>query len=289
MLLQALTIEDAAGVQVPFMAPPTRKIRGAEGFLGVSAVRQSSRDRPNAHGAINESRWTGPGLYVIDGLIVGTDPADCASEFRDLSGVLLQTLDDGPAVMRWTEAGTGGLQLQATVSLFGSLQPPVQLGAALVAYQAQMFAEDPRAYSQTLQTVDSTALSASGGGMVFPEVLPITFGQSGGGTSTVVNGGNRPTPPVFRIYGNAVNPSIVNLTTGRRIVLNGTVNAGDFLELDVLERTITLNGTTNRANFLDAANTEWFELGRGTTNLQLIAGAFDGSALLRTYFRDAYA
>jgi hypothetical protein len=41
-------------------------------------------------------------------------------------------------------------------------------------------------------------------------------------------------------------------------------------------------------NFLDAANTTWFELPKGTSTVQLLAGSFDTSARVSVLYRAAY-
>jgi hypothetical protein len=47
--------------------------------------------------------------------------------------------------------------------------------------------------------------------------LPIRFNVSTAGTAAVNNLGNRPTPPVFRVYGMCVNPQILLTGTTSRI------------------------------------------------------------------------
>jgi phage-related protein len=93
---------------------------------------------------------------------------------------------------------------------------------------------------------------------------------------------------VFRVYGMAVNPQILLTGTDYRIALTGTISAGDYLEVDVQNRSITVNGTTPALNFLDAANTTWFELPKGTSTVQMLAGAFDTSAKVSVLYRAAY-
>lgn len=212
---------------------------------------------------------------------------DAYAEFRLLAAPMLQTLE-APALMKWQE-GPSGLQLQRLVKLASSVDPLLSEGAAVLAYQAQFAGSDPRAYSQTLVTVVGAVLSAAGGGLTFPFRFPFKFASSGGGTVAFTNAGNRPTPPIFRIYGMAVNPQIVDLASQKRISLLGTIGAGDYLELDVLGRTVKLNGSISRQNFYDAANSQWFELSPGVTILQLVAGSFDGTARLDVLGRSAYA
>jgi hypothetical protein len=295
-MLASLTLNDATGAAVTLHETAKRYITTVSGLVGVSPTRDLVRPRPQAHGGIDDTRYTDLSTIVVEGECFSTAGGsldaqiqDALAEFRLIVKPMLETLDQGAALLKWQEAATG-LPLQKLVKLASDVDPILSESAPVVRWQAQFRAEDPRAYSQTLTTQTGVGLSVAGGGLIFNAVFNWIFSSSGGGTVSFTNAGNRPTPPVFRIYGFAVNPTIVLLTTPqKRIVLNGTVNAGDYLELDVGKRTIKLNGTTSRLNFLDAANTQWFELPAGTSNLQLIAGSFDGSARLDILARSAYA
>jgi len=245
--------------------------------------------RPTAHGAINETHWQDGRSITLEGEIMSTvSISDALAEFRLVTAPMVQTWDVGSALLKWTE-DTAGNALQMLVKLDGEVEPVLSEGAASLAYQAHFFAEDPRAYDQSRTTTVGAVLSAASGGAVFPAVFPVQFATSGGGTSSPVNSGNRPTPPVFRIYGACVNPQIVNLTTGQRLVFNGSVAVGDYLEIDVQARTVMRNGTTPLQNFYDPVNSTWFELAVGTSNLQLVASDFDGVARLDTLYRNAWA
>lgn len=283
----SITLDDATGYPVPFHPATNRNVYRAAGLIGIPAIRQVVRPRPSAHGAINGSRNTDGRLIVIDGRTYSTSSfAEAADEFRIIAGAALETLDVGAALLKWEE--DGGLALQALVKLHGELEPPVEIGPNVLAYQAQFLAEDPRAYSQTLNTSTGGELAVSEGGWTFPSPLPITFEASSGGTAAVNNEGNRPTPPVFRIYGACTNPQILLVGTSLRIALTGTVAAGDYLEVDTARRTIKINGSSPALSFLDAANTTWFELPKGISTIQLLAGSFDASARCDVVYRSAY-
>lgn len=288
-MITALSLADGSGTDISLMPSDKVLVTDVEGLFGIEAPRQVKRPRPVGHGALNDTRFGDGRLISIAWDIAGTDQGDTLTQFRTITAPMLETWDYGPAALKWTEA-TSGLQLQRLVKLDSDVTPRITAGDdRRLVFQAQFFAEDPRAYSQSLTTVSSTALSTAAGGLVFPMVFPIRFTPSGGGTLAATNNGNRKTPPVFRIYGMCVNPVIVNITSGQRITISGTVANGDYLELNVADRTCKLNGSTLANNRVDSANTTWFELSRGTTNLQLTSGTFDGTARLDTLFRHAYA
>jgi hypothetical protein len=226
-----ITLNDADGVAVSLHRTDTRHVYAATGLIGVTPPRQVVRPRPSAHGFINDTRNTEGRLIVLEGRLLGEQSAtDMFSEFYAVAGAMLETLDYGEALLKWTI--DGGPSMQAMVKLHGELEPPVEVG---------------------------------------PNIL-----------------GNRPTPPIFRVYGMCVNPQILLTGTDYRISLTGTVGAGDYLEIDVQNRSITVNGTTPALSFLDAASTQWFELPKRTSTVQLLAGSFDTSAHVQVIYRSAY-
>lgn len=285
----SITLDDSEGNPVTLHETTKRCLALVTGLLGIGPLRDSRRVRPQAHGGIDETRWEDGRLINMEGEVFSPgDMADAYAEFRALAGVFLQTLDVAPALLKWTEAGSG-LSLQRLVKLAGEVDPPIEEGAALLKYQAQFFAEDPRAYSQTLTTESSDALSEAAGGIIAPFTAPLLASQSSGGTVTLNNDGNRPTPPTFRVYGRCVDPAIVHVGSGTRIVLAGTVPAGSYLELDTQNRTVKMDGTTSQLGFLDSANSTWREASAGSTQWRLIASDFDEDCRLDVLARSAYA
>jgi hypothetical protein len=240
-----ITLTGADGVDVDLHRTAARHIYAATGLIGVTPPRQVVRPRPSAHGFINDTRNTEGRLIVLEGRLLGEQSAtDMFTEFYAVAGAMLETLDYGEALLKWTI--DGGDSMQALVKLHGELEPPVEVGPNVLAYQAQLLAQDPRAYSQSESSSTGDALSSAPGGWTFPRTLPI------------------------------------------RIALTGTVGAGNYLEVDVQNRTLLMNGTTAALNFLDAANTTWFELPKGTSTVQLIAGSFDTAAKVAVIYRSAY-
>jgi hypothetical protein len=295
-LISVITLDDHSGIAITLHAATGKRgMVSATGLLGIAAPRTSQRVRPSAHGGISETRYEDGKLIVLNGEVmsnVGIEDVD--TEFHAVCAPMLDTLDYGPALLKWTE-GTSGLNLQRYVTLNSSVEPEQADNAAIINYQCQLFAEDPRAYSQTLTTVTGSSLSVAGGGQTFAvptggERYNVLYTPSAGGSATCTNAGNRATPAVIRIYGYCVNPQVLNVTTGERIVINGTVAAGDYLELDTYAHTVKVNGDTSRLQLLDSATTTWFDLARNaTTTLRLLAGTFDTVARPDVLFRHAYS
>lgn len=294
-MISSLTLADKDGTDVALMGTTGRECISISGLLGSGPVRDVRRVKPQRRGGIDESAYEDGSLVAAEFEATSTvSVAAAISTYRTMVAPMKQTLRHGAAWLKWRE-DTAGLQLQRKVKLASDVDPPLSNNAALVAWQAQFFCEDPRAFSQTQTTTTGAALSSSGGGKTYPFVYPRLYTATGGGTCSPVNAGTDDTPPIFRIYGYAVNPQIVNLTTQERIVLGSasslaTISSGDYLEIDVAARTLRLNGSTtgDRASFLDSAGSTWFELAPGTNYLQLIATDYDAGARLDVLARDAY-
>lgn len=294
-MLSSLTLDDNTGTPVTLhLDAPTGKrwLISAMGLRGIQGLRDSKRVRPQAHGGINETRYEdGRNITLVGEIMSTVSIEDAFAEFALVTAPMIQTLDDGPALLKWTEGATGN-QLQRLVKLDGDLDPTFQEGQAILSYQAQFFSEDPRAYSQALTQVVSSGLRTSPGGKVIPKILNYFFNPASGGVVAVTQAGNRPTPPVFRIHGTASNPWITRMSTGQKIQLLGTVSAPDYLEIDIQKRTIKLNGTSSQLSFLDSAHTSWaMEIPANPTSETYTLGAngFDSNAYLDIFYRSAFA
>lgn len=296
-MLTLVTLDDKDGNPVVLHDVSASSKRGAveaHGLIGgvISALRADKSVRPQARGGINNTRYEDAGAPYFTLEIVGDDIDDAFEEWREISAVLKQTLRYGPTLLKWTE-GESGLELQRLVKVDSMVDPPLAGAAAILTFPVTFCCEDPRAYSQTLDTETSGALSDLGGGMVMPFTFPFTFAQSGGGTVTVTNTGSDDAPFVARIHGEILNPQIVNLDTQERIKLGtdampAEVGEGLYLELDSYNRTILLEDGSDQYGMLDSSASTWFELPPGDTNLQLVGASFDGAAHLEVDIRAAF-
>src|SRR5262249_44119167 len=114
------------------------------------------------HGAINETRYEDGRTVSLEGEIASNvSVEDAMAEFRACMLPMLQTLDVGPAMLKWEEGVGSGLKLQMLVKLDSDVQPVLTGVAPRLVYQANLFAEDPRAYTQTQTTVKGANLSGS--------------------------------------------------------------------------------------------------------------------------------
>src|SRR5262249_2707263 len=125
-------------------------LSSASGLFGVTGLRDSRRVRPQASGAVDETRWEDGRIISLSleawGRGVDRDAAhqDALANFREAVRPMLHTLRHGPALLKWTEAATGN-ELQRYVRLADTIDPPVTDLASRLRFLAQFFAEDPAA------------------------------------------------------------------------------------------------------------------------------------------------
>lgn len=189
--------------------------------------------------------------------------------------------------------------LQQTVRYHDVFDAPLQPEHAgvMMPVQIQFLAEDPRAYTQTTSSPQGDLLSSAAGGLTFPAAFNgpnpggWKFTPSGGGTLSFTNTGKVPSPITLRIRGQCSSPQILLVDTGERIVFTGSIAAGDYLDVDLADRSILLNGVTSRRNLLDSEATDWPEgAPKGTSTFRLLAASFDSAARLEVVNgRGAYA
>lgn len=287
-MLDSLTLNDAAGNPVTFHETATRAVKRVEGLVGIPGVKSVIAKRPQRHGSKVRSRFMSDRPITIEGECHGSSYTAAFAEFDALCAVLYQTLE-APALLKWQRGG-GGLQLQQLVKLDDEDLTILEEGAKLVAYQAHLRAEEPRAFSQTLKTGIGGAISSGGGGLTFPFKFPLAFIKSGSGTVSISNTGIVPTPAVIRVYGYALSPTITLLGTGEQLVFTGEIQAGSYIQVDMTQAspTVKLNGSTNRMNLIDTKNTSFFEIPTGTQQVRMLASNWDPSAHVEVELRDAY-
>lgn len=260
-----------------------------DGMQFGADVRAARVSRPQQHGSYADNGYEDGLLGAIKGKILASTLAGRAALEDALLKCLRSTLgEDGTATLSWTEPGSStprqirGLQLVERVQLVAEV-------GSIMAFAFQLAAERSTAEAQTESTTSSDALSGTGGGLSFPATFPWTFTGSAGGQASVTNNGTATAYPLLRIYGNITTPTITHLGSGKQLTFSGSVGPGDFLEIDLFERTVKLNGTTTRLNLLNIASSRWFGLPPGANILRLSGGTYDGSARLDVIMRDAYA
>lgn len=270
---------------------------------------------------LNDDQLTVNGSFVDIELVRGLDSAPYRETKRDHEGVdggfLDAEFETGRDITLEGTIYSNGTSLEPMLDQikanFGPVQNPIpfyfltETGLARVIFvkprgvrydwsvarrlgmtpiKFDMYAEDPRIYeqSQNSVTIPLNALVSSGFG------FPLTFNLSFGGTVGGVDGkfinniGNRSTPAVITITGPVDTPQIINDATGDLLQFNIILSSTDTLDIDLGNHTVRLNGATNRRNTLQVPN--WFLLAPGNSYIRFRSSSGTGTATVK--FRSAW-
>lgn len=155
----------------------------------------------------------------------------------------------------------------------------------LTQFSVQLLAADPLKYSVSPmvqpdgQTAFSVITGASSGGRGYPRAYTVAidanplddvrqYGSLGSpNLAQIVNLGNYPTAPVWTIPGPVLNPVIQNADTGEYVAFTVNLSSGQYLTVDVKDKTVLLNGATSLRGTMTFSST-WFTLPPGTTTLR---------------------
>lgn len=107
-------------------------------------------------------------------------------------------------------------------------------------------------------------------------------------TIAVSNNGNFESRPRYRVVGPITNPVILNNTNGKQMKLNGTIAAGQLVEIDVRRKTVQDATGANKFSMLDVTS-DWATLDDGTNNIQITGTSITaGSTAFQVFWRDTW-
>lgn len=124
------------------------------------------------------------------------------------------------------------------------------------------------------------------GGLQFPLQLPFEIAQLTG-TITIQNNGDVSAPPIFEINGELADVTIQNLTTGKQIKINGTIN--QFEKVTVFtefgkKRIIFTNKAGNESNAIDRLDldvSDFWTLKKGANTITVSSTNVNGSIFVK--------
>jgi hypothetical protein len=150
----------------------------------------------------------------------------------------------------------------------------------------------PTVFEEPQRQVVLLPVPAAGGGVGISLRVPVRVTASSGVAQNLINYGNEESFPVVLIQGQAANPRLVNLTSGKSVAFGFTLNTGDQLLIDFRTKTSILNGATARVETTDS---EWWTIApAGTTGPSSTAVAFyadsaDATASATIQWRSSWA
>jgi hypothetical protein len=109
--------------------------------------------------------------------------------------------------------------------------------------------------------------------------------STAGGSTELFNGGTAPASTKFWIYGPFDDFLITNSDTGEELIYTGTVDDGDYLEIDTARRTVLLNGGQNAYGGLDFSASTFFTIPPMSAGVPIVFGASGDGANTRLVTR----
>lgn len=141
--------------------------------------------------------------------------------------------------------------------------------AGLKLFPGQNNIMDQTPNAQPTMTVQYYTALGAGGGLVWES------GEAGGATIIEASGLDSAFP-LWTVPGPSTNPTLTNITTGQSITWQGTVPAGQTLEIDMDKQTATLAG----ANVYAFVSGDWIRIDPGSNRMTYVGtGATQASTL----------
>jgi hypothetical protein len=253
-----------------------------EGLVDLPTVTSGDRGRLLRHGIHPGDDFLKSRTVTLTLEVQGDDSTDLAANIQALLAAFVPGGPEAPLVMQIPGVANGHKfrcwvrprRRNAPINREWFYNIPI--------VTIQMEATDPRLYSDT-ESTQALELPSSGGGMEFNETPNITFGAvSTGGETTLTNAGTFKTAPVFKLAGPVTDPRLTNVTSGETFHWEGTVASGDFLLVNMDNRTVLLNGTASRYSGLTSVSAFW-ELAPGDSSIQYRAASFTASTATATW------
>lgn len=252
--------------------------------LGSPTPRQATFQRAERHGSSDHTAYYEGRVIDLGGLVIAPDDATLWAAWDALKGKLALGTD---RIITFRRRGLS-FDERAVVRVASPVDAEFVVGSPVIRWAVSLFAGDPRIYGAVLRSANyDPAAALAGGGMAVPMTFPLTFTVTTTSELQVANDGQFPSPPVLRVTGPVINPSVDNDTIGATLRLVYSLGSSDTIEIDVAARTLKLNGAS-RPDLLDASSSTWWNLAPGTNRLRLRgSGMALGSTLLTVEYRDA--
>lgn len=146
---------------------------------------------------------------------------------------------------------------------------------------------DPLKYGPEVFASTGLAGSTGGTGLTYPLTYPRDYGLAPGvtpGALTISNAGKAAYFPRLRIDGPVPNPTVFVAETGDSLRYNGTLTAGQWLDIDTRNRRVLLNGQVSH-RYKVASTGRWLSIPAGGASIGWTADAADPAALLSVWSR----
>lgn len=248
-------------------------------------LREVRENRPGMHGQIDYANLLGERLLILNGKIL----AGSVSERNNRRQPFIDAFktDGEYDWLKFQVSGDIAKQIYCKV-IDLKIDDSFEYDFFTRDFTINLLAVDPLIYSQS-QENKKVYIPSTEGGFIFPITFPFAFGTvQTGGKIVCSNDGNFPTLPVVKLFGPLTNPKIRNNDDEQKeILINMEVSAGDWLEINFLEKTIMLNSTASRYNYL-SSDSKWWVIKPGNNEIEFRDSLGNTTAYAEIVFRSAW-
>lgn len=253
-------------------------------LFSAPGTRQKSLDRPLDQGSFSSSAYYSGRNVAVDMEVWGASESELQTNLIAALNLTELTTDDQPWVMQLP--GFGKVYLEGKCIRRDVTPIDRDFSTGYVArLTADWWMPNPRILSGTESSQDVTKSIASGG-MSYDISYDISYGASGSSGNTLTNAGSYETRPVCVITGPINTPILENVTQGKALRFNGTINTGETLTVNFYNHQVLLNGTASRYSWVNDV-TQWWALEPGDNEVRL-NGTSVGSPTATFTWRDAW-
>lgn len=251
--------------------------RGVDGWISKN-LRRDRQDKAQQDGAWESLGTASAPTFTVFGQAVYADDVSAAVERRQL----LALGGRGPAVLTVIDAAG---ELTRMVELDAVNISPVR--SAMFTWSYTVTACDPLLYGPEAFTQTTLADSAGGAGLTYPLAYPLDYGLAPGvtpGAVTVANAGTASYFPRLRIDGPVTNPVVTLVETGDFVRFNGTIGAGQHLDINWgVPRRVTIGDNPVGVRHMVSYAGNWLAIPQGGGSIAYSADDADPDAVLSVW------
>ncbi|MEU3962925.1 hypothetical protein AB0F42_24485 [Streptomyces buecherae] len=238
-----------------------------EGVDDMPEVRQDDMDREGSHGAYTGPDYVGARVVQLGLTMVADSPDGLRALTLALRAATQPQVTPAPLqLLDWDMLVYAKVRRR---SVPYDAEHLWRSGTAAI----ELYCADPYLYSLEERSATTQAY-APAAGRVYPLLFPRTYGSAGtSGRIQAVNAGSAPSYPVLRIDGPVINPQVEQVNTGATLLIDATLQPGEYLVIDTRTRAVLLQGTAPRRQWVRAGS-KWPILQPGSNEI-----AYRGSEL----------
>jgi hypothetical protein len=256
-----------------------RATQSLAGWEDSAPVRVAVAERSQQDGGWDSAGFFGPRVISHAGRVEQASRVEALAVLDQLQALSPGTLhefivDDPNSGIRSALVRVGGTSVEWH-------------GPVGFAYTIQLTAPDPLKYGPATIQVASLADSAGGAGLAYPLAYPLDYGLAPGftpGALTVTNAGTASYFPRLRVDGPVTNPVVTLVETGDWVRYNGTVPAGQHLDINWGNpRRVTIGDNPVSVRHLVTFSGNWLAVPVGGGSMTFSADTADPDSALTVW------